>query len=108
MPRWSITRLKRKTQIIVRGVRLCPLEWRYIGWMVYVTLVEGVFQIFVGLFMAALMLPRVPELALFQQGAQMIRHVMPPIIQEWLPLLVAWLFTANAVRSLLEAWRSEP
>ena len=98
--------VKSKTQIIVRGVRLWPLEWRYIGWMV--TLVEGVFQLFVGLFMAALMLPRVPELALFQPGAQMINQIMPPVIQEWLPLLVTLVFTANAVRSMLEEWRSEP
>ena len=100
--------VKSKTQIIVRGVRWWPLEWRYIGWMVYVTLVEGVFQLFVGLFMAALMLPRVPELALFQPGAQMINQIMPPVIQEWLPLLVTLVFTANAVRSMLEEWRSEP
>ena len=99
--------VKSKTQIIVRGVRWWPLEWRYIGWMVYVTLVEGVFQIFVGLFMAALMLPRVPELALFQPGAQMISQIMPPVIRDWLPLLVTWLFMGNAVRGLLEAWRNE-
>ena len=100
--------MKSKTQIIVRGVRCWPLEWRYIGRMVYVTLVEGILQIFVGLFMAALMLPRVPELGLFQPGAQMISQVMPPIVQEWMPLLVAWLFTANALSSLINAWRSEP
>lgn len=100
--------MKSKTRIIVRGVRCWPLEWRYIGRMVYVTLVEGILQIFVGLFMAALMLPRVPELARFQPGAQLVSQIMPPVIQEWLPLLVTLVFTANAVRSMLEEWRSEP
>ncbi|MEI7537290.1 MAG: hypothetical protein WCJ76_08755 [Comamonadaceae bacterium] len=100
--------MKSKTQIIVRGVRLWPLEWRYIGWMVYITLNLGVLQVGTGIGVIALMLPRVPELGLFQESAYLIRQFIPPIVQDYLPLFVAWLFTANAVRSMVDAWRNEP
>lgn len=109
MPRWSITRLKLKTQIIVRGVRLWPLEWRYIFTRVVFGTLDVTF-FFMSVFAAALLAPGVPELARdpeMMNRVYLLTLVVPAEYYALLPLSVVVLFMGQAVGGLYRLFLKE-